>query len=296
MKTSLDCIPCFVRQALDAGRMIGCNEKTIEQILKRVLLAASNFSLELTPPEMAQTVHRIVREETGNPDPYKKLKEKSTLHANEAAGKAEGFIADSERPFEAAIRFAIAGNILDFGARSDWDESVIEASFDKVQHQPVDSEAVDILYDEIKQAGEVLILGDNAGETVFDKLLIEQFPGSAEVSYAVKGAPIINDATELEAIEAGIEKAARIVPNGADIPGTVLSACSEEFLDIYNRADVVISKGQGNFETLNECERNVYFLFQVKCSVIADKYGLEYGNWIVTSRELIKKGSQEQCV
>lgn len=147
-----------------------------------------------------------------------------------------------------------------------------------------DGEKLSRLYNEIKMAKRVLILGDNAGEAVFDRLLIENCPRKTGIYYAVKSAPVINDVTADEAMDSGLGKVATIIANGADIPGTVLEKCSPAFSEIFNTADVVIAKGQGNFETLNEERRKIWFLFQVKCPVIAKYYHFTLSHWMILEK------------
>lgn len=290
LRTSLECIPCYVRQAIDATRMVTSDENVVNSVLKKVLVAISEFDISLTPPEIGQIVHRIIREESENPDPYFELKENSTKRALELSGNVEKLIFMSKSPFETAVRFSIAGNILDFGMKTEWDESRIMDSFTKAESHDLNTDMVNNLYDEISKAKRVLFLGDNAGEAVFDRMLIENFPGNAEVFYAVKGSPVINDVVFHDASQAGISSVANIIDNGADIQGTVLNQCSENFMDHYNNADVIIAKGQGNFETLNEENRRIYFLLQVKCEVIADHYEYNQGDWLVTTTdEMLKR-------
>lgn len=288
MRTSLDCIPCFIRQALDAARMTAPDEKTVISAMKKVMAALSNFDLGLTPPEAGQLIHRIIRSEVNDADPYLKLKELSTRRAIELSGRVRETITRSKDPFETAVRFSIAGNIMDFGMKSAWDEAHIMSSFEKAERQPINSREVAKLYNDVKKAKTVLVLGDNTGETVFDRLLIETFPGKAKVVYAVKGSPVINDATKDDARRAGIDKVAEILSNGVDSPGTLLDKCSKEFLDAFNGADVVIAKGQGNFETLNDAARKIYFLLQVKCLVIADFYNFGLGEWLVADSDSLR--------
>jgi len=269
--------------------MITTDEKAVAAAMKKVMAAMANFDLSLTPPEAGQLIHRIIREEMKERDPYSKLKERSTKRALELAGRIKKTITGSKDPFETAVRFSIAGNIMDFGMRSEWDEKHIMASFEKAEREAIDSKAVEKLYLDIKNAKTVLVLGDNAGETVFDRLLIETFPGNADVFYAAKGSAVINDATADDAKQAGIDKVAKILSNGVDSSGTLLNKCSEEFMTVFNRADVVIAKGQGNFETLNEAPRRIYFLLQVKCAVIADFYGFSHGEWLVADSNKLKR-------
>jgi len=284
MRACLECIPCFIRQAMDACKMVLDDKQIQQKVMKKVLLATAEFDMNLTPPEMAQKIHRIIREETGCEDPYFDIKQKSTDRAIEIRDKVQ-FRVNS---FEKAVRFSIAGNIMDFGVKSTWNEDLIMESFNKAENIAIDRDMIGKLYEEIAPAKTVLVLADNAGESVFDKMLIENFPGSAEVIYAVKGSPIINDVTQYDAERADIGSVATIISNGVDIPGTSLEQSSSEFVDCFNRADVIIAKGQGNFETLNTCKRKVYFLFQVKCSVIADYYDYGLGDWMVTNSDITR--------
>ena len=290
MRTSLDCLPCIVRQAVDASRMVTDDESVLLEIMRLVFARLAQADLFATPPEIVREVHRLVRNELHDPDPFLAIKEKSTRRALQSAENARAAINDAPDPFAAALAFSIAGNILDFGMRSDWNEEIITDSFLKAleRARQFDQAAVRRLQDEIAATGTILVLGDNAGEAVFDRLLIERFPQGKNVVYAVKSSPVINDATRDDAVAAGIDAVATIVPNGADIPGTVLSECTPEFRKIFQTADVVISKGQGNFETLGENQRKIWFLFQVKCPVIAKHYAYSVGDWMV----LEHKGKQ----
>jgi uncharacterized protein with ATP-grasp and redox domains len=287
MRTSLDCLPCIVRQAVDASRMVTDDEAALLKIMKLVFEKLAHADLSATPPEIVREVHAVIRRELHDADPFLPIKKKSTQRALDIAASAKLAIERAGNPFAAALAFSIAGNILDFGMRSDWNEAIISESFSKALERSIkfDDAVLARLHDEIATANMVLVLGDNAGEAVFDRLLIEHFPQRKNVFYAVKSSPVINDATREDAVAAGIDEVAAIVSNGADIPGTILGECSAEFLRIFHAADVVISKGQGNFETLNEDERKIWFLFQVKCPVIANHYEYSVGDWMVLEKE-----------
>ncbi len=292
MRSTLDCIPCFLRQALEAGRRISQDEELIGQAMRRILSQISDFDLNLSPPEMGQKIHRILRQEIGNDDPYRQIKKDSTQMALSIVPLAHKQIEQSADAFETAVRFAIAGNILDFALISVWNDDNIKASFTKARHHPLDTTMVDQLEQALQQAETVLILADNAGETVFDRLLIEQLPEHLEVIYAVKGSPVINDAVEADAIEAGINEFANVIDNGTDAPGTPLHQCSSSFIEHFNTADIVIAKGQANFETLNTAEREIYFLTQIKCPVIAKAYDYQVGDWIVSTTSALAERSE----
>jgi damage-control phosphatase, subfamily I len=280
MRTYLECIPCFVRQAHDALRQVTDDEALTHRVLQRVLIASSEFEMDLSPPEMAQTIHRIIREETGNPDPYAEIKAESTAVALRLAEEARPLINGAIDPFKMALRFSIAGNIMDFALTSKWDQMNLSTFLDDTRLQSLESEAVEPLREAARKARTILFLGDNAGEAVFDRLLIEQMP-NAQTTYAVKGAPIINDVTLAEARASGLDEVAELIDNGNDAPGTILSLCPPAFQKRFAEADLVIAKGQANYETLSETDRDLFFLTQVKCPVIGRDIGKPVGSWIV---------------
>lgn len=280
MQSYIDCIPCFSRQALAALRETTDDEEAILRAMRRTLTASAQFDLELSPPEMAQQIHRIIREETGSSDPYEKIKARSTAFALGLLDETRALVTGSIDPFKMALRFSIAGNILDFGIHSKWDRLNLSNFLEETRLKPLDDEAVATLRNAAKAARTVLFLGDNAGETVFDRLLIEQMP-HAQVFYAVKGAPVINDAILADARAAGLDQVAELIDNGTDAPGTILSQCSDAFKTRFARADLVIAKGQANYETLSTAHRPLFFLTQVKCPVLARDMGEPVGSWIV---------------
>ena len=285
MQSYTDCIPCFVRQAHDALRQVTkADEKRVSRTLQRVLRAVAEFPLSKTPPAMAQITHRIIREESGNPDPYAEIKAKSTLLALNLAEEARRAISASVDPFLMALRFSIAGNIMDFALTSQWKLVEMDSFIEDTRFQVLEKEPVERLRRAVKTARSILVLGDNAGETVFDKLLIEQV-GSAAVFYAVKGSPVINDATLADAQAAGLDAVAEIVENGSDAPGTMLEDCSDSFRWLFNEAGLVIAKGQANYETLSSCARPLYFLTRVKCPVIGRDLGEPVGSWVVREHQ-----------
>lgn len=279
MKTYPDCIPCLVRQALDALRMVGADDEVVCRAMKRVLTEAAAFDMAKSPPEMARVTHRVIREETGNPDPYLRIKKHSTTEASKLEESVRNRINESSEPLRSAVRFAIAGNVMDF-AIFQWCRDRFMARLDEALHKEVDEKAMEAFEQAVKNADSILLLADNTGESVFDKLLLEQMSGK-DLTYVVKGGPAINDVLYEDAVEAGIYKVARIIDNGGDAPGTVLDICSPEFIEAFNSADMVIAKGQGNFESLGESGREVFFLTQIKCQVIARDLNGEIGDWVI---------------
>jgi len=171
-----------------------------------------------------------------------------------------------------AVEIAIAGNVIDYGAKNTLN---IEEEIDRLLDEEFSSKVGKTIFDyahfkkDLLQAKTVLYLGDNAGETVFDRVLIEEIPKGKEIIYAVREKPVINDALMEDALMCGIDQCAKVMSSGVDAPGTILKFCSQEFCRIFESADIIISKGQGNYETLNSEGGRIYFLFRAKCPVIA---------------------------
>lgn len=274
------CIPCFVQQAYDALQQVGSDAATTRNALRRVLLEAAHFAPGRTPPEMGQLTHRIIREETGRADPYEQIKQRSTTLALALMDEARSVISGSIDPFKMALRFSIAGNILDFALASNWNRLDLANFIEETRLQFLNTEAVEQFRAAVRGTPSILFLGDNAGETVFDRLLIEQLP-RAKVFYAVKSFPVINDATLADARAAGLHEVAELVENGSDAPGTLLEDCSTAFRRLFNEAGLVVAKGQANYESLSQSVRPVFFLTRVKCPVIAGDLGEPVGSWVV---------------
>jgi uncharacterized protein with ATP-grasp and redox domains len=277
VRTYLDCYPCFLRQALEAARMAGADERQQKAVLNRVLDGLRGLGPSSTPPEIGHRIHRIVRQEVSNADPYWVAKEESTRQALALYPRLKALVTEAADPLEAAIRLSIAGNIIDLAPTQRhnlWEtvERVLSQSF-AVDHRTA-------LREGLSSAGQVLFLADNAGETVFDRVLIEAL--DVPVIYAVKGGPILNDATLEDAQAAGLDRVAKVVSTGSDAPGTILDLCSPEFRHLYNEAELVIAKGQANYETLSEEGVRVFLLLQAKCSVIARDVGVPMGSIVLT--------------
>jgi uncharacterized protein with ATP-grasp and redox domains len=276
MKTYLDCFPCMLRQALEAARMADADVGQQRVVLNRVMELLAAVSAHSTPAETGYHVHRIVREMTGVRDPYRLVKEEATRSALQLVPRLRGIMAQADDPLEQAVRIAIAGNIIDFAPGVQF---TLEATLERVLHQPFAINDLEALRQALSQVQSVLYLADNAGETVFDRVLIETL--GQPVIYAVKGGPTLNDATWEDAIAAGLEEVAEIVRTGSDAPGTVLKFCSPTFRQLYGKAEVIIAKGQANHEALSERDRRLFFLLQVKCPVLGREVGVEPGSIVL---------------
>ena len=276
MKTYLDCIPCFFSQALRAARLSTNDEKKIKKVLDAVGMLLPKLPLESTPPESARVIYHKIAEITGNPDPYRDIKRKSTQTALSLFPALKRQVEKSDDRLLTAIRIAIAGNVIDFGASWDFDmetevAEILEKDFTECDYPRFKYR--------LNQADEILYIGDNAGECVFDRILIEEI--KKPVIYVVRNSPIINDATVEDAVQAGLDKVATILSSGAEGPGTILETCSLEFKNVYRKAKLIISKGQGNYEALSNETGPIFFLLKTKCHVIANDFGINQGDIVL---------------
>jgi uncharacterized protein with ATP-grasp and redox domains len=280
MKTYLDCMACFVVQSLRTARMLTKDEKIQEKVLRKIMKASADFDMHTPPPVMSQQIYRIVQDAVGVPDPYLDAKKRFNEFALNRMPELQATVRRSDNPWQTAIQLAIAGNIIDFGIRGDIDESQVDICLKEAMTADLGTSTVQQFADETKTAKSILYLTDNAGEIVFDQLLLNLLPMD-RVTVAVKGKPIINDATLLDAEATGLTKMVKVIDNGDNAPGTVLSQCNETFRKAFDQADMIIAKGQGNYETLSENSRPIWFLLKVKCQVIAKHLGLPMGSLVL---------------
>jgi len=276
MHIYLDCVPCFVEQALGAARMVTDDEGVHERVVRRALRVASEVPFDRSPPEVGREIHRAIREESGADDPYAEVKRRFNGFALGLVPACRERIEASADPFAAAVRLAVAGNIIDFGRVQHLDEADVNTALDEAFHVPLAVDHIDRLRAAVESAGSILYLLDNAGEIVFDRLLIERLP-TDRVTAAVRGGPIINDVTRDDAEAVGLTGIVPVIDNGDRSPGTILAHCSDAFRAAFDAADLVIAKGQGNYETLSDAGKAVFFLVKAKCPVIATDIGCDEG-------------------
>jgi len=281
VRTYLDCYPCFLRQALDAARRAGADDVHQRSVLDHVLEALRRIEPAATPPEIGDRVHRIVRQVAGNGDPYREAKAASTRQALALYPRLREMVRGADDSLGVAVRLSIAGNILDAARIRECD---LWGTVERVLAQPFAVDDGAAFRAALAGADKVLYLADNAGETVFDRVLIEAF--DVPVIYAVKGGPTLNDATREDALAAGVDRVAEIVSTGSDAPGTILDRCSEAFRELYEQAELIIAKGQANYETLSEAGPRVFCLLQTKCPVIARDVGVPVGSIVLKQGDI----------
>ena len=277
IKIVYDCIPCAI------GSLITLFEKGVvpqqqqADTMRALLQYLSQINFNGSPPILGKEMHRVIRNVLHDPDPYYQIKKQFNALLLQHYEKLKSEVDAAADPFQAALRLAIAGNIIDYGANRsfDIDETLHKA---KTVQFAVDHSLQ--LKQALNMAQTLLYLGDNAGEIVLDRILIETIK-HPHVYFAVRESPIINDATMEDAQQVGMDKVATVISNGDDAPGTVLSHTSPEFRKIFEQADLIISKGQGNFEGLSSCRKNIYFLLMAKCHHVAHHLGVSKGDFVV---------------
>jgi uncharacterized protein with ATP-grasp and redox domains len=236
-----------------------------------------NWASVFSVPVLSRELYRLFRERSGVADPYEQIKYESNERLLSEYAMFWEMIDQSDDPFEIALRLAVAGNIIDYGVSDHHD---LEETMARVLDSPFAINHVKRIRQRLAEARTVLYLGDNAGEIVFDKLFIETFH-HPNIWYVVRGTPVINDATWRDADQVRMEEVAQVIDNGYDAPSTLPEKCSPAFQQLYNEADLVISKGQGNLEGLIDASRrNIFFLLMLKCDVIADRLGVKKGGFV----------------
>lgn len=232
----------------------------------------------LSSPELQQKLNRHFRKVSGIADPYSREKRTGNAIAKKLYDHWKPKVRQADNALQLALRLSIAGNIMDYGAHQEFDlgqtiSEVIDAKL-AIDHSERLFEAVD-------KAAKVLYLCDNAGEIFMDKLFIETLDHK-NITAAVRGFPVINDATITDAHQAGIHEVAKLIDNGSDAPSTILNDCSAEFIKAYKEADLIISKGQGNLEgLLPQEDSRIFFLLMAKCDVIANLLHVNKGDLVV---------------
>jgi len=268
MRTSAACLSCFAEQASYTARLATSNPELQKEIEAEASGLIAGIDFKLSPPENAVSLYRMIAEKSARPDIFADLKSMSNETALQMLPRLEKTLAKSADPLRTAILLAIAGNVIDYGSHQNFD---IELTVEECLNRDLAlNDLADFRYD-LQEARKVLYLGDNCGELAFDRLMVQTIRQTeGEVIFAVKEGPIINDALKVDAEACGIDDLCRIISNGTDCPGTPLRKCSKEFRRAFAEADLIISKGQGNFETLSEVSAPIYFLLMVKCQVVAD--------------------------
>ncbi len=278
MEIMLDCLPCMLKQVLEASRMATDNSKTQAKILIEAINILLDYKKYDCSPEIALAMHQTVKKYSKNLDPYNTIKIRDIKSAKEVYPFLKSFLQEKSNGLYWALKVSATGNNIDSAIYNNVDiKSCIANELEK-NFGICD---IDSFENKLERSGSILIIGDNAGETVFDKVLAEYLLGfGVKIIYAVRNNPIINDTTFEEALESGLDSCTSIISTGCDAPGAIIKKCSNEFIEIFNSSDLVISKGQGNYEALSDCGRNVFFLLKAKCPVISKRLNVNVNEYV----------------
>lgn len=294
MRIQEKCIPCIVNQTIKVADMVGLQEKN--DLLRSVFsyLSKVDYTSSSTP-ELIGEIFALLKDETGNQDPYKETRARYNKMFLEQLPALEQKITEADNPFLESVKYAIIGNIIDFNPIHDLSVSDVRDYFEKLKKESLALDDSALLIQEIQNADTLLYLGDNCGEICLDKILIKRIKEinpACHIFFATRGTNVVNDSIEEDAYAVGIDAYADIISNGDGSLGTVLHRTSEAFQDIYRKADIIIAKGQANYECLSEEPKNVFFLLMTKCRVIADDIGIPEMKMICMKNILHTGGSQ----
>lgn len=281
MRSAPECIACSINQALRTARLAGVDEETQMKALKRAVEALAEADMT-RPPAVLATMALLASGEVYNQDdPYREEKKRTTEEALHLYGEIKpGIEADMARMdpvarISHAAKLAAAGNIIDFGIGKPFD---IEATLKDTLKNGFAVDHSAEFHEAIAAAGSFLLVSDNAGEIVFDRFLIDEVLGMGKrVLVSVRSRGILNDAVREDVVMAGVTDPVEIIETGTGSLGLMLDETSAEFRREFDRAGVVLSKGQANYETLNDIERSMFYILRIKCPVIGDGMGLPNG-------------------
>jgi uncharacterized protein with ATP-grasp and redox domains len=280
------CIPCYLKQVINTFNQVGVEDEKAQQLMRTVLPVISTMDPRKTPAENSTVLLHKLNELLGDPDPFLRAKQKSNELALRMLPKLRMIVEESADPLFTACRIAIAGNIIDLGILENFD---VDASLEDALGSEFAHNDAQLFKSQVETAQCVLVLGDNCGEIVFDRVLVEYLKRqNKEVIYAVKGGTILNDATREDAETTGMTEVVKVIDNGTNYIGTILEHCSAEFYRVFSDSDLVISKGQGNYETLestSEAGEKTFFLLRAKCPAVARKLDVKLGDIVLARNE-----------
>ncbi len=286
MNITPECMACFMKQALLATQQMTDNPDEAIAALRRAAEIIASINGDKTPAEYATPIAKTVRSAFGNENPFREEKRRYNALALSAYDALVDYVRSASDPLEAATRIAAAGNIMDLGIYATID---VAATVEQARSTTWAINHLEHLRRDIANARSILYLGDNAGEIVFDRVLVEVLPPHS-VTFAVKSGPIANDVTREDAAQSGMDQVAEIIETGCDYMGVPLPLCSPEFLAVFHSADVIIAKGMANYETLSRTDANLYFILKAKCDSVARDIGTEKeGIVLMAQRERLRQ-------
>ncbi len=278
MKTYFECIPCIINQAIITLELCGSSRDLRKKVISSLLKKLINIDYNLSPSENTDIAYELISKYTGIKDPYLVMKKEHNKTALNLYPELDKILSTSKDRLYMAAKIAISGNIIDMGISSNHDGQMdFNQILKNIMELPLAIDDFGGFLVKLNNAKNILYMADNAGEIVFDKIFISELAASGKnITVSVKSGPIINDANIEDALQAGVDKIAKIVETGHSKIGNPTGHMSAGFAKIFKSADIIICKGQGNFETLDSIEAPVYFLLKAKCKCVAEALGVNY--------------------
>jgi len=295
MNTFTSCVPCFFNQVEEAKSLFNLSDTQTREIMNILGDSLKEFTAGQSPPELAVVTQRELERILRTQDPYADVKKESNERALAIYPQMQKSVDESLDPLKKAIELSCAGNIIDYGVLGNTldvqkeIERIVSATEGQINTENPALFAFDSFRGELEHAKTLLFIADNAGEIVFDRLLLQTirklYPKIA-ITVAVRGKPILNDALLEDALSINLDSIATVITSGVPTPGTVLSLTTEQFKEVFHSSDIVISKGQGNYESLSGERRAIFYLLTAKCHVIASDIGCNLKDLILLARNL----------
>lgn len=279
------CIPCIINQAYRAAKLFTNGDRNLQlKILKETCEKATIINEVFTAAHFSAVIQEIVEKNVKTNNLYESVKESNLKIVEDYLPSLNSFMKDAADKFDMAVRIAITGNTIDVGANPNFD---LRTEIKKIVSKNINRDSIEKLREDVTKAKTILYVGDNYEEAVFDKFLLKEL-AEKDLTFAVRSKPILNDITLEDSKNLGIDKICKVIESGSNIAGTDLNKCNQEFIEKFNNADVVIAKGQGNYETLSDEQRPIYFLFKVKCEPIAEHAGSAVGSSVIYYNKRVK--------
>ncbi len=272
------CLPCFLKQVVQAARFSGVERKKTFSLLKESLSLLKESSWKRTPPEVSTELHRFVREYLGIEDPYFEPKKRSSELALSLYERLKSYVGKSSEPLYVAARLALAGNVIDLTFGEDFD---IFESVEESLKEELSIDDFSLFQKRLAQVNYIVFLADNAGETVFDRIFIEEIP--VKVYYIVNEKPVLNEATVEDAVIAGIDKVAEVISDGTDAVGFIPEISSSQSKRLFEETELIIAKGQANYELLEGKRKPAFYMLKAKCEVVAKSLKVPPGSLVLSA-------------
>ena len=282
MNITDDCVECIIGQIKKATDTLNCKKHLAKEINDEVLKRSKSFSYGHTPPWVVRDVYEYLAKKVNSEDPLEQIKQDSITAALKLIPFVQSKLDLSSDKLFTAIKASVAGNVIDFASKEQFDltheiQNVFDTSFAINDYV--------LLKEKLNSIDKLMILADNSGENVFDKVLLETLKNlypHIVLYYATRGKPVINDITTKEAYQIGIDEIANIVDSGVDTPGYDKSRASTSFNKLYESMPLIIAKGMGNFECLESFnDKRIFFLLKVKFDVVSNAVNEKVGSIIL---------------